>query len=270
MNLLVDIGNARIKWALQDGDSWTSGSALVRQNKAFKDLARPAWKDLETPGRVVVCSVAGGDYDKSVHTWVKRRWKLAPEFLRSTDSQCGVTNAYKEPERLGNDRWAYLLAAHAAYRAPAIIVDCGTAITVDALAADGRHLGGLIAPGMELMASSLATKAPCIEILDHDNHDIALLGSSTEVGVTGGVLYTAVSLVDRVFQDLRDELGRSAQLLITGGDAERIAPLLTTKPLVEPELVLKGLAVFADSTKVEEPAAVVESQDHVEAVGCDS
>ena len=138
MNLLVDIGNARIKWALQDGDKWTSGSPLVRQNKAFKDLARPAWKELETPGRVLVSSVAGDDYDKSVHTWVKRRWKLAPEFLRSTRSQCGVTNAYKEPERLGNDRWAYLLAARAASRAPSVIVDCGTAITVDALAQNDR------------------------------------------------------------------------------------------------------------------------------------
>jgi type III pantothenate kinase len=270
MNLLVDIGNARIKWALQDGESWTSGSPLVRQNKAFKDLARPAWKELEIPERVVVSSVAGGDYDKSVHTWIKRRWKLAPEFLHSTDAQCGVTNAYKEPERLGNDRWACLLAAHAAYQAPAIIVDCGTAITVDALAADGRHLGGLIAPGMELMASSLAAKAPGIEILDHENHDIALLGSSTEVGVTGGVLYAAVSLVDRVFQDLRGELGRNARMLITGGDAERIAPLLTTTPVLEPGLVLKGLAVFAESTRVEEESVAVENPDDVEVVGCDS
>jgi type III pantothenate kinase len=270
MNLLVDIGNARIKWALQDGDSWTSGTPLLRQNKAFKDLARPAWKELETPQRVVVSSVAGSEYDKSVHTWVKRRWKLAPEFLQATDSQCGVTNAYKEPTRLGNDRWAYLLAAHAAARAPTIIVDCGTAITVDAITADGRHLGGLIAPGMELMASSLATKAPCIEILDRESHDIALLGSSTEVGVTGGVLYTAVSLVDRVFQDLRDELGRNARLLITGGDAERIAPLLTTKPVIEPELVLKGLAVFAESTRVEKEPVTTENQEHVEVVGCDS
>lgn len=270
MNLLVDIGNARIKWALQEGDSWTSGSPLVRQNKAFKDLARPAWKELETPARVLVSSVAGGDYDKSVHTWVKRRWKLAPEFLRSSKAQCGVTNAYKEPERLGNDRWAYLLAARAASRAPTIIVDCGTAITVDALAADGRHLGGLIAPGMELMASSLTSKAPCIEILDRENHDIALLGSSTEVGVTGGVLYTAVSLVDRVFQDLRSELGNSARLVITGGDAERILPLLTAKPLLETEMVLKGLAVFAESTRPEEETVVEEKPIHAEVVGCDS
>lgn len=270
MNLLVDIGNARIKWALQEGDNWTSGKPLVRKGKAFKDLARPAWKELEIPRRVIVTSVAGNDYDKSVHTWVKRRWKLAPEFLQSTDSQCGVSNAYKEPERLGSDRWAYLLAVHAEHQGPAVIVDCGTAITIDALAADGRHLGGLIAPGIELMSSSLATQAPGIEILNPESNDIALLGSSTEAGVTGGVLYAAVAFVDRVFQDLRVELGRTVNLLMTGGDAERIAPLLSSKPVVEPELVLKGLTVFARSTQVEEAVARVEDKEHDEAVACDS
>jgi pantothenate kinase type III len=79
-----------------------------------------------------------------------------------------------------------------------------------------------------------------------------------------------VSLVDRVFQDLRDELGRNARLLITGGDAERIAPLLTAKPVIEPELVLKGLAVFAESTGVEKEPVETEKQEHVEVVGCDS
>lgn len=272
MDLLVDIGNARIKWALREADSWTAGSPLPRLNKAFKDIARPAWKELETPDRVIVASVAGHDFDKSVHTWVKRRWKVAPDFLRASDSLCGVTNAYKEPERLGDDRWASLLAAHDGFDGPAIIVDCGTAITIDALTADGRHLGGLIAPGVELMKSSLASQAPGIELLDPDNHDIALLGSSTEVGVTGGVFYTAIALVDRVFQDLRAELGRQANLLITGGDAENIQPLLSTSPVYEPDLVLKGLAVYAQSTQPiadEAPEPVVETPP-AEAVECDS
>jgi len=62
--LLVDIGNARIKWALQDADYWKTGEPLQRQNRAFKDIARPAWKDLDTPGRVIVSNVAGEDLQK--------------------------------------------------------------------------------------------------------------------------------------------------------------------------------------------------------------
>ncbi len=267
MNLLVDIGNARIKWALQDDGNLQVGSPLLRHNKAFKDIARPAWKALETPLRVIVSSVAGAEYEKSVNTWVKRRWKIAPEFLRATDEQCGVTNAYKEPGRLGSDRWAGLLAAHARYRGPVVIVDCGTAVTIDAMTADGRHLGGLIAPGIDLMASSLTDKAPCIEIADGDNPDIALLGSSTEVGVKGGVLYTAVSLVDRVLQDLKSELGPALKAIITGGDAERILPLLSNQPVYEPDLVLAGLATYAQAGGKEgQDEAPVEA----EAVACDT
>ena len=104
MMLLVDIGNARIKWALQNADNWKTGEPLQRQNRAFKDIARPAWKDLDALERVIVSNVAGEDYRKSVQTWVKRRWKVTPEFLPVTEQQCGVSNAYSVPQRLGADR----------------------------------------------------------------------------------------------------------------------------------------------------------------------
>jgi len=245
MILFVDIGNTRIKWALQTGDEWTSGAPLIRGNKAFKDIARPAWKDLDSPERVIVSNVAGADCEKSVCTWVKRRWKLAPEFLRSQTEQCGVTNAYSRPERLGNDRWAALIAARTLCRGPVIILSCGTAITVDALSADGLHLGGLITPGIDLMISSVCASAADVNIENAGSDEIALLASSTEAAVLGGGLYAAVSLLDRVSADLRGELGAAASVLLTGGDAQRLIPLLESESRYEPELVLKGLAVFA-------------------------
>lgn len=267
MNLLVDIGNARIKWALQDAGKLQVGLPLIRSNKAFKDIARPAWKDLEPPRRVIVSNVAGSDYEKSVRTWIKRRWKVAPEFLCATQKQGGVVNAYKEPARLGADRWASLLAARERYQGPVVIVDCGTAITIDAMAADGRHLGGLIAPGIDLMVSSLTDKAPGIAIADRENQDIVLLGSSTEVGLSGGVLYAAVSLVDRVLLDLKSELGPATKQIITGGDAERIRALLSTQPVYEPDLVLIGLATFAQSSETE---ITDEEPVTAEAMACDT
>ncbi len=245
MNLLIDIGNTRIKWALQNDDEWISGTPLVRGSKPFKDIARPAWKELDTPDRVIVSNVAGPEFEKSVRTWVKRRWKILPEFLHSQAVQCGVTNAYSQPERLGNDRWATLIAAHASCPGAAVILGCGTAITVDALAADGRHLGGLIAPGVELMMSSVCDKTADVNIEDRESGDIVLLASSTESAVLGGSLYAAVALLDRVTADLRGELGEDISLLLTGGDAERLMPLLERKPVHEAELVLKGLAIFA-------------------------
>ena len=245
MNLLVDIGNARIKWGLQDGDSWTDGEAQLHKGRAFKDIARPIWKDLVQPERVIVSNVAGREYEKSVQTWIKRRWKVVPEFLRSQASLCGVTNAYQVPERLGADRWANLIAAHAYYPGPAVIIDCGTAITIDALDAAGRHLGGLIVPGIDLMSAALVGNAAGIELNEPGSQSVSLLGSSTESGVAGGVLYTAVALVDRVCQDLRAELGKATSMLLTGGDAGRLLPLLDTRPRHDANLVLKGLSVFA-------------------------
>ena len=250
MILLIDIGNTRVKWALQDGDDWVSGKPLLRGSKPFKDIARPAWKELETPERVIVSNVAGAVFEKSVRTWIKRRWKITPEFLHSQAEQCGVTNAYAKPERLGNDRWATLIAAHAQCRGAAVILSCGTAITIDALSADGRHLGGLIAPGIELMISSIQSRAADVTIEEDDPGDISLLASSTESAVLGGSLYAAVSLLDRVSADLRHELGKDVSLLLTGGDAERLMPLLEVQPKFEAELVLKGLAVVAKEEAV--------------------
>lgn len=248
MMLLIDIGNSRIKWALADEEDWTVGEPLLRGTRAFKDIARPAWKDLEPPERVIVSCVAGDDYTKSVKTWVKRRWKINPEFLQTEHQCCGVTNAYPAIERLGVDRWACLIAAHSLYNQPVCIVDCGTAITIDALAADGKHLGGLIVPGLDMMVSALSREAPGIELDKNSEQEVSLLGRDTESAVQGGTLYTAVALIDRVYNDIRHEMGRSTVLLLTGGDATRVLPLLSTQPDHEPYLVLKGLQVFAGET----------------------
>lgn len=245
MNLFLDIGNARIKWALGDKEQFKVGDPLAHAGKPFKDLARPCWKELEAPERVVISNVRGSDYEKSVRTWVKRRWKVAPEFVRSEASCCDVTNGYIQPERLGVDRWTSLLAVHRAYSGPSVVVDCGTAITIDAIDGNGEHLGGLIVPGMELMQTALSERAPGIELSESGGEESSLLARSTESAVSGGILYTAISLIDRVFMDLNAELDSKANLVLTGGDALRVRPLLTRKPVYNPHLVLEGLAVYA-------------------------
>jgi len=246
MRLLLDVGNSRIKWCLADAKSWQPGEPLLRGNKAFKDLARPAWAELEAPERVIVSNVAGEDYQKSIRTWIKRRWKIDAEFLQSSAQCCGVTNAYPIPERLGPDRWACLLAAHALYSKAVCIIDCGSAISVDALSAKGEHLGGLITPGLDMMVSAITDRAPGVSLEEPGEDAVSLLGRDTASAVRGGTLYAAVALVDRVYSDISDELGKSVIKLITGGDAERILPLLSATPEHVPDLVLKGLNVYAN------------------------
>jgi type III pantothenate kinase len=97
---------------------------------------------------------------------------------------------------------------------------------------------------MDLMSAALVGNAAGIELNDPGSESVSLLGSSTESAVAGGVLYTAVALVDRVCQDLRAELGQATSMLLTGGDAGRLLPLLDTRPRHDANLVLKGLSVF--------------------------
>lgn len=248
MNLLLDIGNSRIKWACSVDDGVEAGEPVVRDGKTIKDLAPAAWLAMEAPARVIVASVAGATFNKSVRTWIKRTWRVDCEFVVASAEACGVTSAYIHPERLGADRWAALIGVHDLYDAPVCLVDCGSAVTIDAIDADGHHLGGLIVPGLDMMERALTTRTAGVKFDEAPSGEVSLLARDTETAVHGGALYTLVSLIDRVYSDLSQELGRNARRVITGGDAERILPLLASRPDHRRDIVLHGLAIHARET----------------------
>lgn len=248
MILLLDIGNTCMKWAFLGADGLEQAGAVVRADKDFKDLAKGSWSGWEPPERVLVCNVAGPTLKKSVTLWTKRHWKVSPEFIQSEAEACGVRNAYHEPRKLGSDRWAALIGARQLVDGPACVIDCGTAITIDALAADGRHLGGLIIPGLALMAHALIERAPDIHVSSPANpSEVALFARDTDNAVSGGALYAAVALLDRAIADVAAELGAGVAVIMTGGDGERIAQLLRYPARIEPELVLRGMARLAET-----------------------
>lgn len=249
MILLVDIGNTRMKWALLH-EALSEFGAINREEREFKDLAKTHWSGFEAPQRVLVSNVAGPAMKKSANLWIKRRWKVAPEFILAQEQACGVQNGYKVPGKLGVDRWAALIAAYHQENAGVCVIDCGTAITIDVLNDKGRHLGGLIIPGLALMAKSLIDRAPDIEHpAEHSSDNVALFACDTENAVVGGALYAAVSLLDRAVADAVAELGPTLKVLITGGDAQRIAPMLRSECKLEPNLVIQGLARIAEATE---------------------
>jgi type III pantothenate kinase len=195
MTLLLDIGNTCMKWAFLGANGLENAGSVLRAEKEFKDLAKASWSDCESPERVLVCNVAGPALKKSATLWIKRHWKVVPEFIQPEVETCGVRNAYHEPRKLGADRWAALIGARHLVKGPACVIDCGTAITIDALAADGRHLGGLIIPGLALMAQALINRAPDIHEPSRLNAgEVALFARDTDNAVTGGALYAAVAL----------------------------------------------------------------------------
>jgi type III pantothenate kinase len=244
MTLLLDIGNTRIKWArLEGGKLLAPGAATHVEDQLLAALERAF--EGPKPGWVMACNVAGPLVGKALSDLCRERYALQPEFFISSAERGGLKNGYTDPTRLGADRWAAVIGAFHLYGGPACVVDAGTAITVDAVDKQGRHLGGLIAPGPQTMRRALAGATAGLP--DQGEGDLHLLARDTRSGITGGGWQAAAGFLERMLALLTQELGPDARFILTGGDAERLAALLPPRFTLCPDLVLQGLAVAARS-----------------------
>ena len=244
MNLLLDVGNTALKWAATEGDRFVAQGRIELAQLTDVSAFDHAWQELACPARVLVASVAAPSVAEQIAAWCDRSWGLEAEWVHARAAACGVTNAYREPARLGVDRWLTLVAAWARNSGPACVVDCGTAVTVDVLDDQGVHLGGLIVPGLSMMARSLEACAQ-LHLDGEPDSEAPLLARDTANAVRGGTLYAAVAFIDRVVADVGGVLAQPMQHLITGGDAQTMLPLLRHPFEHAPDLVLEGLAVLA-------------------------
>lgn len=245
MILLLDAGNTSVKWGLDDGGSIVTGGSFMHRGNNVYDLAGKAWSELQMPAGVYIANVAGVETGRSLSDWVEKQWGISPVFIASTARACGVKNAYAIPGQLGVDRWAALIGAHSQGSGEQqCIVDCGTAITLDMLAADGVHRGGLILPGIEMMQHMLL-KNTAVKNTSCTQESAKLFAMGTEDAVNSGALYMAAAAIDRIAIDMGAAPGAPMDVVITGGDASRILTLLACPARHDPELVLKGLAMLA-------------------------
>lgn len=259
MILLLDVGNTRIKWAQLLGTALTPQQALVHKGVAQKEWLDKLFRERFRPARVLVASVAGAEMAELIRTQAQLKWQVTPEFASSTSIAGGVTNAYPEPSALGVDRWLAVIAAHEMAGA-ACVIDAGTAVTVDVVDTKGLHRGGLIVPGIDMMVNALldrtseiaqkARKRPGSARTDAIAA-VQMFASSTAAAVANGALVTLAAAADRAAAEAIRQCGGSARILLTGGDAERLARAMQTRTEIVPELVLRGLAVLAR----EQPAA---------------
>lgn len=244
MKLLLDMGNTRIKWALQlQAQGWLSRGALGWHDDVATRLEL-AWAGLPVPDMVVAASVVDGQREALVTELSERLFARTPLWLRTPASACGVVNAYAEPRRLGVDRFLAMVAAFSAHHAPCVLVGVGTALTLDALAADGRHLGGLIAPGPQLMQQSLRTGTA--QVRPEHPGDIVDWANNTADAVASGCWQAAAALVDRFVARVTPSLGAVPAVILGGGDAERLMPLISHPAQLSQSGVLGGLAVWAN------------------------
>jgi len=249
MKLLLDLGNTRLKAALGDdaGGLRMLGQAAHREQGAGKAL-EAVLDELagETVDSAWCANVAGDAAGRELAAAVRLHAGVPTRFVRAVPEACGVRCAYPEPAHLGADRWAALLGARALTGAACLVADAGSALTLDAMAAGGRHLGGWILPGHAMMLEALAGRTGDLGRLRAASAADPEGGFPVDSGpaMEAGARLAALGAVRAAREQLRAHAGGPARLLVTGGDADF---LLTRFADAEhaPALVLRGLARLA-------------------------
>ncbi|RKQ53226.1 type III pantothenate kinase [Vogesella indigofera] len=238
MKLLIDAGNTRVKWALWDGRQLQQQGAVAHADIA--SLAAP-WAALPLSA-VLAASVAHA----AVRQAIEAASPLPVQWQRAQATALGVRNHYRNVAEQGADRWLAVLGARQRYPAQDVVIaSAGTALTVEALTAEGDYLGGLILPGYRLMLASLAQNTAN---LDRAAGLACAFPQGTEDALASGTIDALCGAIQRLQQRLAAHTGRSPLLLLTGGDAALLQPHLPPDTRMVDNLVIYGLASVADGS----------------------
>ncbi len=233
----IDIGNSTTRWGL-----WAEGGFVHLDSCPTAEVGKkPLFPKSETVQVAAVTSVVPETEEKLVEA-VERELGVAPQFL-GRDLPVPLEIKVDEPAKVGADRIAAALAAHRSSGA-AVVVDFGTAITVDAVTAAGVFVGGAILPGPGLCLESLAAGTAGVK-LGGDVAAVTPPGRSTREAVDAALSYGLAGAVDRLVEETRATLGDRTALIATGGGAGFFLPLCETIFARVPNLVLEGLVVAA-------------------------
>jgi type III pantothenate kinase len=242
MNLLFDLGNTRLKCAYAASDGLGVQAAFAHGDDAF-DAALAAWLEpfRGHPGlRAWVAAVAPDPVLERVLAALHGAGADARRVRTQADA-LGLRVAYADPVALGVDRWLGMLAVRRRSAVPHLVVSVGTALTVDAIEADGRHLGGLIAPSPDVMQQALVARAPRLDV---PAGEVQPFAASTPDAIRSGCVLAAAALVRRSHEELAQRSGAIPSLWLTGGGAQALRSWIPAHSVV-PDLVLEGLAHWA-------------------------
>jgi len=247
LSLLVDVGNSRVKWANSNKLTIDNYGSFRLKQLSLGESLDSHWQQIINPEHVWVSNVAGKEIALTLTEFIIDKWGISPIFARVQRESGGVVNGYEYTNQLGIDRWLAIVAAWNKYHALTCIVDCGTAITIDGISETGRHMGGLIIPGFDLMLNTLSTATNGINTEAKYTPKLEF-GLSTSACCFNGAGFAVVSLIDKVVEKMQSEHANEIRCVITGGYAEKINHLLSHKFIVEPHLVLHGLLLLENHT----------------------
>jgi type III pantothenate kinase len=242
--LAIDIGNTRLKWALYAAPQ--PGAGVLAHGAAFletiDELAERDWAALPEPASVLGCDVAGDAVRRRVEEQLEL-WDVPPSWVVPARHAAGVTSHYDHPNRLGADRWCSLAGARARVLAggaprPALVVMVGTAVTVDALDAEGNFLGGLILPGFGMMLRALELGTAGLKV---PTGDVVDFPTNTSDALMSGGANAIAGAIERQHRRLVQRTGQAPMLLMTGGAAVKLAPLTDLRFEQVDSLIFDGL-----------------------------
>ena len=230
--LLLDVGNSAVKWRLAAPTQLSSQGGRSENLEMLRSMLDGLdWQ------HVAIASVAGDQLDADLADIVTEGKPVKVRYATSESELLGLRNGYQTPQTLGVDRWLAMLAGWHHLGGPLCIIDAGTAITLDLIAADGTHEGGFILPGAELMHRSLGVGTGKIRV-DRLTAPAVLPGRDTAACVNAGVWLAITGLLEASLA-----ANPAHRVVVTGGGA---ADLLTLKPKIEhqPDLVAEGLRLW--------------------------
>ena len=236
--LAIDAGNSRIKWGIIEAWGWSGTGAIPTTEAAT--LAK-AWRAMPEGIRAIAANVAGVEVQRHIeHACAGLGSQL--QVVVPAAIALGVTNGYRDPRQLGADRWAALIAAHHAHRGHKLVVNAGTALTVDALLDDGQFLGGLIVPGPSLMRRALERATAGLK---SGEGRFDAFPVRTQDALVSGAIQACIGAIDRMGTAMADGECPPERVILSGGAAAEIALLLSRPHVVNENLVLDGLALLA-------------------------
>lgn len=238
--LAVDVGNSYIKWGVSRDHQW-----LVKRQVSHLDVQKlfAQWNRLSNIECAVISSVSHRRIRMQI-TSIIDTFSYKVHWINSRSYQCGVTNNYKSHEQLGTDRWAAMVGAWNNHQDSCLVVNVGTAMTVDAISRDGLFLGGYIVPGPYLQLKTLAANTQ----LNYDFRacDSEVFPTTTSSAIHNGICVALSAMIEKVkFLFFKHQGYYPRRCILSGGGADAIRDYVDL-PIIEIDnLVLEGLVFIA-------------------------
>jgi type III pantothenate kinase len=244
--LVIDSGNSYIKWGLQINYQW------VRKGKVFYNdifLLKKEFASLPQPKIIVISHVARSVTRSQLNLLISI-WPISPHWVIAQSFQCNVFNDYSDPTQFGSDRWAALIAAWEILHTACLVINVGTAVTIDALSDSGRFLGGIILPGPELIFNSLLSGTQLTNIRTGNYKTFPL---NTNDGIQSGVIHCLIGTFERMHNLLSLRLKHPIKnWIISGGGASVLTPYIKFPIIAVDNIVLEGLAIIANDILIQQ------------------